>query len=151
MLINIQIFRKSYDKINRIKKWYNSLNNTKITQKELVDYIINEFIDIKQLNYISKDPDSEDIKYKQSAMKYFRIDTNLDPTAKEYIEAIKQYLKKSSESKKNTNDVIIEIGRVYSELHPDVKTILQNNKFIKQSILVEKAMEKSRKEKVKYT
>lgn len=135
--INIRIIKKSYYKLNRIKKWYNTINNTNIKQKDLFEYIINDFIKNKELDYILQEHDEEDIRKEKFIMKKFRIDNNISPTAREYIQAIREYLK--NDNIKNTDDIIIEMGKLYEKTYPEIKKILQNNEYIKRHILVEKA------------
>lgn len=135
--INIRIIKKSYYKLNRIKKWYNTINNTNIKQKDLFEYIINDFIKNKELDYILQEHDEEDIRKEKFIMKKFRIDNNISPTAREYIQAIREYLK--NDNIKNIDDIIIEMGKLYEKTYPEIKKILQNNEYVKRHILVEKA------------
>lgn len=146
--INLRIEKSSYDILKSIKNWYNSKHKKIKNNKELVDYIFNEFIRFNKLDYIVMNP--EEVKDQLNAlsfsMKYHKID-NLDPSIHEIIESCKQYFESKNE-KKTINDVIKYSLSLLIDLHPEINEILEKNRLIKLKDGIEKSEEKMRMEKI---
>lgn len=143
--MNIRIKKISYEKMKSIKVWYNSIFKTKINTIELMDYIIDEFIKYKHLDYIDINDIKQELRELKGDLKYYRIDNNFDPSIQEIIEASKEYFYNKNE-KKTTNEIISYCLSLLLDLHPEINQVLDKNKLIKQKKEIEKATIKKQKE-----
>src|SRR6476620_1846434 len=143
--INLRIKKSSYEKIKSIKSWYNSIKKPRQNTKELIDIILDDFIINNHLEYINVDNTKKELKGLEYTLKYYRIDSNFNPSISEKIEAVKQFFENKNE-KKTTNEIIEYCLSILIDIHPEVNDILDKNKLIKQKNEIDKAMKNKQME-----
>jgi hypothetical protein len=135
--INIRAWKITYEKIKRIKVWYKATIKPKTNYLELLDFIVDQFIIYKRLDYINTNDVKEQLDSCKPVLKYYRIDTNFDPSIQEIVEACKEYFESKNE-KKTTNEITKYCYTLLLDLHPEIVEILDKNKLIKQKSEIEK-------------
>jgi hypothetical protein len=126
--INLRIKETSYKKLKSIKVWYTNTTKEKTNHKELLDYIINEFIKYKKLGYLNNGEIEQELQNCKDWIKHYRIDNNFEPTIYEKIEAVKQYFENNN-NKKTTNEIIDYCLGLLFDLYPEINEILEKNKI----------------------
>jgi hypothetical protein len=140
--INLRIKETSYKKLKSIKVWYKNTVEPKTNNKELLNYIIDEFIKYKQLGYIDNCDVKKELKESKPWLHSLRIDNNFDPSMLERIDAIKEFFENKND-KKTTNEIIDYCLSLLFDLYPEINEILDRNKLIKQKDMIEKGIKKS--------
>lgn len=137
-VINIEIDRTTYNKINRVKKWFNVKFRSNSNKKKVVDYVIDEFIRNNNIDYILNDnilPSS--ISGYDKFLKDFRSDISLESTLKEDIKCIQEFMEEQRDKKISINHVVRIALTEYIQNHPELQSVIQRNKYIKQKILMD--------------
>ena len=123
--INIQIERKTYDKINNVKKWYNMDNEDNKNQKEIIDHVFSQFIKSEDIEYLYelKDKDKSSINWNNAMIKHRRLDVNFTDSDRDKVNRIKKFLQNQeiTKNKKITTPMVIRTALdKYLELFPQI-------------------------------
>ena len=135
-VINIEIDRTSYIKLKRIKEWYNIEKRSNYNNKKMVELIFDVYIEAYKIKNIINDIFDENmIKSNDKLLKDYRSDINLDPSVKEIIESIQEYMEEQRNKKINVNNIVKTALEEYIEGRSEIQRILLRKKYIKQNVL----------------